>query len=188
MNFGSIFAQLFKNDGKGDQGQAGAGSAMGDALARQFFDANQGGATDGSGLLDMARMWDSSRSQPAASAQPAPAGQAAPAGVSPTTMQLLAPPKVSAINITPSKGSDPKKFVPAKVGMTVAAPTALAALGLTPQTYSPFQLTLPQGTKPKNYEPAQLTMNAPSAVGLDNMMQVLSMLSQNSPFGTNGRG
>lgn len=181
MNFGSIFEKLFKEVGKGgqEQTQAAGSGPMYDALARQFFDANQGGATDGSGVLDMARMWGSSRAQPA----PAPAEKPASGGVSPSTMQLITPPQAGAFNITAPKGTDPKKYQPAQMAMTVPGPSALTALGLLPQTSSPFQLTLPKGTDPKKYQPAQLAMTPPSPVGLENMMQVLNLFGTNSPFG-----
>lgn len=187
MNFGSIFQQLFGTGG-GPQGEQGAqgGSALADALARSFYESNQGGVTDGSGMTDMARLYDSSRAAPAAAdpAQPA----AGPQGVSPSTMQLIAPPQAGNFNITNAQGSKAKNYRPASMTMDVPGPSALAALGLLPQRNTPFQITAPQGYKAKNYKPAQMVVNAPSAVGPSGMMQVLAMMNQQSPFGTNGRG
>jgi len=141
------------------------------------------GATDGSGLTDMARLWDSTSAQPAPSAAPAAQG-----GVSPSTMRLIAPPQAGNFNITAPQGSKAKNYRPAMMSMDAPGPSALANLGLLPQRAAPFQITAPQGTKSKNYRPAQMVMNAPSAVGPDAMMQVLDMMRPQSPFGTNGRG
>jgi hypothetical protein len=185
MNFGSIFKKLFAEnaDQSKTQGQSVAPDSGG-VLARQFFEANQGGATDGSGMADLARLWDSTRAQPMPAPAPAPAP--APQGVSPSTMQLIGPPQAGSINITPPTGTKPKNYVPAQVSMTAPMPTALARLGLGPAQISPFQLTLPQGTKPKNYRPASMTMTPPSAVGPEGLMQVLAMMRSRSPFGTDG--
>lgn len=181
MNFGSIFKTLF---GGADQSGQG-GSAMADALARSFHEANQGGATDGSGMTDMARLWDSSRAQAApAPAQPA-AGQQ---GVSPSTMQLIAPPQAGNFNIIDAQGSKAKNYRPMAMTMDAPGPSALANLGLLPQRAPAFVITQAQGSKAKNYKPTQMVMNAPSAVGPDAMMQVLAAMRPQSPFGTNGMG
>jgi hypothetical protein len=184
MNFGSIFKKLFAdNAGQNKtQGQPAA-PGSGGVLARQFFEANQGGATDGSGMADLARLWDGSRAQPA----PAPAPAPAPQGVSPSTMQLIGPPQAGNINITAPTGTKMKNYVPAQMSMSVPAPTALARLGLVQPQASPFQVTLPTGTKPKNYRPASMTMTPPSPVGQQGLMQVLAMMRRpRSPFGTDG--
>lgn len=182
MNFGSIFKTLF-SDSKGQANVSDTDS--GGVLARQFFDANQGGATDGSGMTDLARLWDSTRAQPAPA--PAPAPTPAPQGVSPSTMQLIGPPQAGNINITAPTGTKMKNYVPARMSMSVPAPTALARLGLVQPQASPFQVTLPTGTKDKNYRPASMTMTPPSAVGPQGLMQVLALMRRpQSPFGTNG--
>lgn len=183
MNFGSIFKQLF---GAGKDEQQQSGSAIGDVLARSFYEANQGGATDGSNLMDMARLWQNSQSAAAAPAAPAPAtGQQ---GVSPSTMQLIAPPQAGNFNIIDAQGAKAKNYRPMAMTMDVPGPSALANLGLLPQRAPAFVITPAQGSKAKNYKPAQMVMNAPSAVGPDAMMQVLAAMRPQSPFGTNGMG
>lgn len=180
MNFGTIFQKLFGTKGVADEK---GGPAMADALARSFYEANQGGVTDGSNMADMARLWESSR---AAQAQPAPAP--APAGetqgVSPSTMRLITPPQAGNFNITAPTGTKPKNYVPASMSMDVPMPSALANLGLLPQRASPFQIIAPQGTKPKNYKPAQMVMTPPSPVGPAGLQQVLALMAPRSPFGT----
>ena len=170
-----------------EQRQA-ANAGMYDSLARSFFESTQGGNTDGSNLVDMAKAYSQSYSQQQAQEQQKPkSALESVLGIDPSQLPQKAAPQQTAFNVTPASGGKTSNYRPMQLSFTAPQPTIGAALGL-PQQNPGFVVTPATGKKVGNYKPMQMAVNAPQAAGPDVMAQIMAaMRGGATPFAPYGQ-